>query len=446
MEEQQRLSLLAELGVLDTDPEPGFDALTQAAAALTQCPIALLSLVDGDRQWFKARVGLEETQTPRELSFCSEAIRTPDLMEVRDATIDLRFASNALVVGSPSIRFYAGQPLTVDGIRIGTLCVVDTKPRELQMIEREALQDLGAAASAMIAERRKRAVSAEQQRRLTEFAMVAGDWLWETDAHHRIVWMSCVYGNQPALPEPWRLGQPMADGRVLETADDSPSQAATTLHRLFEKRLGFARAVVECEIDGAQRYLSHSAVCRRDPSGHWTGYRGITRDMTISMAAERAHRDAAALLADLSAQVPGVIFQLRLDPAGRFSFPFVSNRLDDVCELTPDRLMTSAKAALLRCHRADSRHRGEVAARIGGTNQSVARNVPDGAARCRRAHADGPRRTQSGRGRWRALAWSADRRDRAGARGTAPAATDPRAGPGRKGGRGSQRVHVAGEP
>ena len=406
MEEQQRLSLLAELGVLDTDPEPGFDALTQAAAALTQCPIALLSLVDGERQWFKSRVGLEEAQTPRELSFCSEAILTPDLLEVRDATIDLRFAANGLVTDSPNIRFYAGQPLTVDGIRIGTLCVIDTKPRELRVIEREALQDLGAAASAMLTERRKRAVSAEQQRRLTEFAMVAGDWLWETDAHHRIVWMSCAYGNQPALPEPWLLGQPMADGRVLETADDSPNQAPTTLHHLFEKRLGFARAVVECEIDGEQRYLSHSAVCRRDPSGHWNGYRGITRDMTTRMAAERAHRDAAALLADLSAQVPGVIFQLRLDRAGRFSFPFVSHRLDDVCELSTGRLLANAKAALLRCHRADA---GAVmkslrasAARIGLWRETFRMVLPDAGERTLMVHAE-PRAVEGGGVLWHGL-------------------------------------------
>jgi signal transduction histidine kinase/ActR/RegA family two-component response regulator len=353
IEEQQRLSLLAELGVLDTDPEPGFDALTHAAAALTQCPIALISLVDGERQWFKARLGLDVTQTPREWAFCSDAILTPDLMEVRDASADLRFATNPLVVGRLNIRFYAGQPLTVDGIRIGTLCVIDTKPRELRINEREALQDLGAAASAMLTERRKRAVSAEQQRRLTEFAMVAGDWLWETDAQHRIVWMSCAYGNNPPLPEPWLLGQPMADGLVLESPDHPPG-ARTKLHRLFDKKLGFARALVQCEIDGRQRYLSHSAVCRRDLSGRWNGYRGITRDVTAGVAAEASHREAAALLTDLCAQVPGVIFQMRMDGLGRVSFPFVSNRVDAVCELSAARLIKHAKAALVRCHREDA--------------------------------------------------------------------------------------------
>ena len=406
IEEEQRLSLLAELGVLDTDPEPGFDALTQAAAVLTQCPIALLTLVNGDRQWFKARVGWEEAQAPRELSFCSVAILSPELMEVHDAAIDPRFAKNALVTGRPNIRFYAGQPLTVDGIRIGILCVIDMKPRELQKVEREALQDLGVAASAMLAERRKRAVSAEQQRRLTEFAMVAGDWLWETDVHHRIVWVSCAYGNEPALPEPCWLGEPLADGRVLENADDLPNQPPTTLHRLFEKRLGFARAVVECEIDGVRRYLSHSAVCRRDLSGHWNGYRGITRDMTVSITAERAHREAAALLHDLSAQVPGVIFQLRLDRAGHLSFPFVSERVNDVCELSTGRLMRTAKAALLRCHRADAAgvmaSLRESAARICPWRRTFRMVLPHAGERTLMVHAE-PRTIEGGGVIWHGL-------------------------------------------
>ena len=167
LEEQQRLSLLAELGVLDTDAEPSYDALTRAAASITQCPIALISLVDGERQWFKARIGFDEEQTPREGSFCSYAIRSPELMVVGDARTDVRFFKHPLVQGSSGMRFYAGQPLTVDGIRIGTLCVIDTKPRELSIEAREALQDLGVAASTMLSDRRNRAASIEQQRRLT---------------------------------------------------------------------------------------------------------------------------------------------------------------------------------------------------------------------------------------------------------------------------------------
>ena len=131
LDESQRRSLLLDLGVLDTDSELGFDALIGVAAALTHCPIALLSLADTDRQWFKARLGFEPPQTPRQNSFCNHAIRSPDLMVVPDAQLDPRFAAHSLVVGEPGIRFYAGQPLTVDGVRIGTLCVIDTQPHAL---------------------------------------------------------------------------------------------------------------------------------------------------------------------------------------------------------------------------------------------------------------------------------------------------------------------------
>jgi signal transduction histidine kinase/CheY-like chemotaxis protein len=352
VEDRQRLSLLAELGVLGTDPEPGFDSLTRAAAALTSCPIALISLVDGDRQWFKARRALHDDHRTGEWPFCGHAIRTPELMEVGDATADIRFATNPLVVGTPRIRFYAGQPLTVGGVRIGTLCVVDTKARELSTEGREALQDLGAAVSAMLAERRRRALSADQQRRLTEFAMIAGDWLWETDDAHRIVWMSSANGTHPAVPEPWTLGQPMADG-LLIGSPGAPTEPQSTLHQLFDRKLNFARALVQCEVGGTLRHFSHSAISRHDPSGEWIGYRGITRDLTTSVAEADAHRTAATLLADLSAQVPGVIFQMRLESDGRLTFPFVSNRIVDFCGLSAARLMETAKAVLARCHRDD---------------------------------------------------------------------------------------------
>ena len=351
--EQERLTLLAELGVLDTAPEPGFDALTDAAAAVTECPIALVSLVDGDRQWFKARRGIDDKQTPRAWSFCSHAIGDAELMEVHDATTDPRFTGNPLVTGAPGIRFYAGQPLTVDGIRIGTLCVIDTKPRELSPLAQQALRKLGDAASAMLAERRGRVASFEQQRRLTEFALVSGDWLWETDTEHRVVWMSSAYATGSALPEPWTLGEPMTDGQVLD-ASGAPVAPPMTLHRLFGERHAFARAIVHSETSGGSFYVSHSAVVRRDLQGHWCGYRGIARDMRPAVEAQEERRKAADVLAALSAQVPGLIFQLRREATGRLSFPYVSEHIDDIYELTPSDVTFDAEAVIARWHPDDA--------------------------------------------------------------------------------------------
>lgn len=142
-EETERLRALAEIEILDTLPEAGFDKLTEAAARLLNMPIALVSLVDANRQWFKSRVGLDAQETPRAVSFCGHAILSDDLFVIPDAQSDDRFKDNPLVTGHPHIRFYAGAPLiTSDHYRLGTLCVIDTKPRELTDDERDVLRIL----------------------------------------------------------------------------------------------------------------------------------------------------------------------------------------------------------------------------------------------------------------------------------------------------------------
>lgn len=152
-DEAERLASLRALGLLDTPAEERFDRITRLARVLFDVPIALISLVDADRQWFKSRSGLDAEQTPREISFCGHAILGSDLFEIPDATRDERFRDNPLVAGEPDLRFYAGAPLSApDGRKIGTLCVVDRRPRELTPAQRAALRDLAACAEREIAE------------------------------------------------------------------------------------------------------------------------------------------------------------------------------------------------------------------------------------------------------------------------------------------------------
>jgi len=150
-----RLAALSEAAILDTPPETGFDDLTKLAASVCGVPIALVSLVDTHRQWFKSRVGLDAEQTPRELAFCAHAILDEGVFIVPDAHEDERFFDNPLVQGAPNVRFYAGAPVTSqEGFNVGTLCVIDHQPRTLTPEQLEVLRSLARQAAAQIDLRR----------------------------------------------------------------------------------------------------------------------------------------------------------------------------------------------------------------------------------------------------------------------------------------------------
>jgi GAF domain-containing protein len=141
--EVQRIKILWQYDVLDTMPEEVFDDLTSLAALVCAAPISLISLVDEDRQWFKSKIGVSLNETSRDVSMCAHAILQKDLLIVPDATKDKRFRDNPLVVSAPKIRFYAGAPLvSPEGCALGTLCVIDQKPRQLTAVQQQALRVL----------------------------------------------------------------------------------------------------------------------------------------------------------------------------------------------------------------------------------------------------------------------------------------------------------------
>ncbi|MBD0258556.1 MAG: PAS domain S-box protein, partial [Cytophagales bacterium] len=141
--EEKRLTVLQSYGVLDTPAEAEFDALTRLAAYICGSPIALISLLDDQRQWFLSNQGMTADQTTRNISFCRYTIQRDELFEVPDASLDERFNGNPLVTGPPYIRHYCGAPLTTpEGYRLGALCVIDRKPKKLDDAQKGALQTL----------------------------------------------------------------------------------------------------------------------------------------------------------------------------------------------------------------------------------------------------------------------------------------------------------------
>ena len=141
--ERQRLDGLRRLAILDSTAEERFDRITRMARNMFEVPISLISLVDEERQWFKSRCGLDAQETPRDVSFCGHAILGEEIFVVEDATRDPRFADNPLVLGDPHIRFYAGTPLHIaGGYKVGTLCLIDRRPRQLDERQRALLMDL----------------------------------------------------------------------------------------------------------------------------------------------------------------------------------------------------------------------------------------------------------------------------------------------------------------
>ena len=163
-EEQLRLAALRGYALLDTPPEAAFDRLAALAARIFDVPLALVSLIDQERQWFKACQGpagadLTLSETPRDVAFCAHTILAADVLVAEDARLDSRFADNPFVLGEPHLRFYAGAPLlTAEGQAVGSLCLIDFQPREFSSAQREALRDL---AASVVSEMELRSASAQ---------------------------------------------------------------------------------------------------------------------------------------------------------------------------------------------------------------------------------------------------------------------------------------------
>jgi PAS domain S-box-containing protein len=338
-DESHRLARLHATGILDTPPEQSFDALAQCAAELCGSPIAAISLLDAQREWFKAVHGWDDLpvrEIPRAISFCNHTLTHEGCFEVADAAHDVRFAHNPFVSGVPHVRAYAGVALVVDGVTLGALCVIDTRPRSLSDLQRSGLAQLARVASTLLAERHT-AVPAENERnRLIDFARASGDWMWETDADLRYTWVSSAFEAVTGVSPSQIRGQLLEDAPLLDGLGQ-PLGGERKLHSLLLRRQPITRVITDKLTPRGALQVSRSAVPVFDADGQFTGYRGTARDVSAHIAAERRTHAQSELLRKLSSQVPGVIFQLWLKPDGTPSYTYASDASREMFGAEPPR-------------------------------------------------------------------------------------------------------------
>ena len=362
--EHERLAALARYGILDTAPEDAFDELVQLASTICEAPIALISLIDATRQWFKARVGLDATETPRAISFCTHAIRERELFVVQDARADPRFAGNPLVTGEPHIRFYAGAPLlTPDGHSLGTICVIDREPRVLTAAQRHGLGALARQVVVQLELRRQIAEKAIAEERLALVVEGSNDGFWDWHIPTGFVQFSeramSMLGYRLDEVEPHvstgeRLLHPDDRERVLAVLQqhlDGCSGQYESEHRLRRK-------------DGTWLWiLDRGKVVARDRDGRPVRMAGTYTEISTRKRAEHELRRSEARTRSIIDNAPGGLITIdargfieSVNPAAERMFGYAAHELtgrplDLLLETTPDLRAARGRAAELQARR-----------------------------------------------------------------------------------------------
>jgi PAS domain S-box-containing protein len=327
--EPERLAALQALRVLDTPPEPRFDRLTRLAAALFDVPTALVSLIDAERQWFKSRHGFEAYETGRREAFCNRALLLPGraVMVVEDATKNPDFADNPHVTGEDHVRFYAGALLTTaSGHNLGTLCIVDTKPRLFSDRDRTLLRELADLVTEQLELTTER-LAAEEQRWLLELAeSVSHVGHWRRTATGETTWSNEVYRIFGLAPQP--AGTPVDTDAVRSAySDQQRARLAVFLTRAMEQDATGEFQTSITRPDGQVRQLVVSARRQLDDNGRVEGLFGVVQDVTERHRdLERVRRSEAQfrLLAD---HMGDVVTRLKLDGSSRYISPAIRGLL-----------------------------------------------------------------------------------------------------------------------
>jgi len=369
--ELERLRALRNFGVLDTDPEEAFDDLTALAAHVCGTPMALVSLVDSDRQWFKSRLGLAVCQTPREVSFCAHALSGDRALVVSDATLDPRFADNPLVTGEPGLRFYAGAPLvTGTGYVLGTLCVLDVVPRALSGLQVEHLTALARQVVSQLELRRQAEALASEvgaraaaQATLRESQRLLQGVLDHTDV---VVYAKDLDGQYLLANQAHARLLDREDGGVLGCSDYDlfPALAADEFRQHDLQVAASGRREVFAEqvphLDGTVHGYLSTKFPLRDDTGRVYAVAGVSTDVTELTREREAHAEAEQRWKALVELSPVAVAVLGAD--GRFAYanpaaaelygasaagPLVGRRASDLVPADDDGQVATQFGALL---------------------------------------------------------------------------------------------------
>jgi PAS domain S-box-containing protein len=332
-DEPERLRALQNLAILDTDPEEAYDDLAVLASFICGVPMALVTLLDRDRQWFKAHRGLDATETPRDVAFCGYTILQDDFFVVPDATKDARFAGNPLVTGDPHVRFYAGVPLrTVSGHRVGTLCVLDEEPHDLNADQRKALGILGKQATNLL---EMRLLMIELRRAATAEHETASRLAAIYDAATEVA----ILALSPAgIITSFNRGAERMLGHSAASVVDRESalilfdeheldERAQALSSVFSRKFEDLDAILEYPRQGSYEHRDwtlrhhdgHTVVvdlvvtAMRDALGAVSGFVAVAKDVTDRKRAEEASRESEKWFEILSEASPVGIFRTDVD-------------------------------------------------------------------------------------------------------------------------------------
>jgi GAF domain-containing protein len=305
--DKDRLRALAEYEVLDSLPEKEFDDIVELASAICGTPISAISLLDLDRQWFKSQIGLDVSETPIEQSFCRYAVNDPDgVMVISDSTKDDRFKNNPLTLGDPNIRFYAGAPLiTSDGVPLGALCVIDSKPRQFNDQEKRMLQVLAKRVMRLLDLRKenlhqRKHISATEDQlavtldRLIEAQNIAkvGNWEWNM-VTGSVYWSPQIYALMSTEEKPATVVDSHAWERLIH-----PEDLATVQHTVDILLHDHKPTVAEYRIisEGKEVWVLGKSYVSIDSNQKVERVYGTVQDITDIKSAEKQHAQYIAML------------------------------------------------------------------------------------------------------------------------------------------------------